>query len=267
MQVPRTQLTCQKIEGSIGLAALPWVTSFADIRGTEFGTSTTVSARLGWSDHALHVQAQIADRHHWANQTVHDSDVFEDNCFELFLDPDCDGHNYLEWEVNSLGTTLDLRMDRPYIFGGTRDDSWEVPGLKLDVQSDGHGSWQFTAVFPWADLGVKPEPGDVWLANLMRVEHPTLGDGVIDPSGETRYWVAQPTGVVDIHRPAQWATLHFVDTEAPTIQWAGDEPVARLVEMAGLDKRARSDGPGFHETIQSHGWAMQPNGLFNPVGG
>ena len=262
----RTHLLCKKVTGADSLASLPWFAIFVDIRGAERGVSDTVQARIGWSDDGLHLEAEIADRHHWANQTEHDSDVFLDNCFELFLDPDCDGHKYLEWEVNALGTTLDLRMDRPYIFGGRRYDSWEVPGLSLDTRGDGRGKWSFRATFPWQDIAARPVAGDIWLANLMRVEHPTLADGALDPNGETHYWVAQPTGVIDIHRPAQWATLHFVEPGGRPETWPGDEPVARLVELAGLDKQVRSEGPGFDETIECQGWAMRPNGRFHPIG-
>lgn len=38
----------------------------------------------------------------WANLTLHDSVVYHDNDFEVFIDPDGDNHNYME--VRLAGT-------------------------------------------------------------------------------------------------------------------------------------------------------------------
>jgi len=32
----------------------------------------------------------------WASQVLHDSVIFKDNDFEIFIDPDGDNHNYYE---------------------------------------------------------------------------------------------------------------------------------------------------------------------------
>ena len=43
----------------------------------------------------------------------------------MFIDPDGNGRNYIELQVNSLGTTLDLLMSREYAKGGSPDFGWK----------------------------------------------------------------------------------------------------------------------------------------------
>lgn len=229
-----------------------------------------------WDDSCLYLAAQMTTDGLLAAQTIHDSNVFLDDCFELFLDPDSDGQNYLEWEVNPLGTTLDLRMDRPYLFGGTRDDSWEIPGLELALSvtgtpnnaTDRATSWSFESAFPWQALGKRPSIGETWLCNLMRVAWPlvpTAGLLTKDPDSEERYWVAQPTGLVDIHRPSFWAVVAFVETVSdPTPTWPGSGPVASLVEQTGIGSRTRAEGSGMTAPVTCQGWTLFPDGRFAP---
>lgn len=49
-----------------------------------------------WSDDALYVGAEMQEPQPWANLTLHDSVVFKDNDFEVFLDVDGDNHLYIE---------------------------------------------------------------------------------------------------------------------------------------------------------------------------
>ena len=53
--------------------------------------------------------------------TEHDSVIFQDNDFEVFIDPDGDNHNYYEIEINALNTEWDLRLPKPYRDGRVRD--------------------------------------------------------------------------------------------------------------------------------------------------
>jgi len=56
-----------------------------------------------WDDQAVYVAAELEEPHVWATLTQHDSVIFQDNDFEVFLDPDADGHNYGENDDTTHG--------------------------------------------------------------------------------------------------------------------------------------------------------------------
>lgn len=160
-----------------------------------------------------------------------------DNDFEVFLDPDGDGKNYYELEINALGTVWQLSLNKPYSQGGAANSPHELPGLLTKVHVDGtvndpsdlDQGWSVTISIPFRSLlqfgaGVPPKAGDMWRMNFSRVhwEHmvkdgmyvrvPPIGTSL--PQGEDewhpeRNLVWAPTGVVDIHRPDCWGFVRF----------------------------------------------------------
>jgi len=44
----------------------------------------------------------------WANVTEHDQVIFQDNDFEVFVDPASSSHYYKELEINALASTWAL---------------------------------------------------------------------------------------------------------------------------------------------------------------
>ena len=114
--------------------------------------------------------------------------IFQDNDFEVFVDPDGDGHNYGELELNVLNTTWDLRLPKPYKDGGTADDAWEIEGLKTATSCDGtindpadtDRSWTVEIAVPLRSMsnlkakasehGQIPRDGEQWRINFSRVE-------------------------------------------------------------------------------------------------
>lgn len=251
--------------------AAPWITTWTEIRGQET-SPTEIKAKLLWDNQNLYLAAQIAEPHLWAFQTEHDSDIFLDNCFELFLDPDGDGHNYFEWEINALGVTLDLRMNKPYICSGTRDDSLEIPGLELALLTDGAVNdpstqatgWEFAVAIPWATLaqighsGTPPQLGDIHRFNLMKCWWPVaVRDGAYHKieSEPEKYWCLAPTHVLDIHRPWFWAYLQFAESANATPFSDPDwETKLALCNTLGFTTRTRLDGPTPLQEVK-----LQPN--------
>ncbi len=241
-------------------AGVSWFTEFVDILGPEHGRGPgELRARLGWTERGLYLNAEIPQNHLWVTQLEHDAELYLDDVFELFLEPDGDGHHYFEWEINPLGVTLDLTMDRPYVCGGTRNDDWEIPGLAThivtygpvnDPSSECQG-WDLTAFFPWAAFGAPgstgqaPEVGDVWRANLMKVAYPVeVRDGQygMAEGAAERYWVAASTGIVDIHRPHSWAYLAFASDPTWHVQDATWGDRETLAQISGLNSRKRAEG-------------------------
>ena len=79
----------------------------------------------------------MEEPHVWATLTEHDSVIFRDNDFEVFLNPTGDGMQYFEFEINALNTGWDLYLPKPYMKQGKADNSWEIPGLKTAVTVQG----------------------------------------------------------------------------------------------------------------------------------
>src|SRR5262249_41634997 len=116
-----------------------------------------------WDDMAVYVAAELREPHVWATLTAHDSVIFHDNDFEVFIDPDGDNRAYGELEINALGTTWDLFLAKPYRDGGKADDAWEIRGLKSAVRVDGtindsrdaDRAWTVELAIPWPALAAQ----------------------------------------------------------------------------------------------------------------
>src|SRR5262249_1329826 len=111
-----------------------WTGDFVDIEGEirplpRFRTRV----KMLWDDAYFYIGAELEEAHVWATLTEHDSVIFQDNDFEVFIDPDGDNHNYYEIEINALNTVWDLRLVKPYRDGGPALNSWEIPGLKTAI--------------------------------------------------------------------------------------------------------------------------------------
>jgi len=84
------------IDGKLNEAAwtaAPWTDDFRDIQGAakpppRFRTR----AKLLWDNEYLYVAAELEEPHVWATITNHDSVIFQDPDFEVFIDPDGDTH-------------------------------------------------------------------------------------------------------------------------------------------------------------------------------
>jgi hypothetical protein len=212
--------------------AVPWTPMFVDIEGSakprpRFQTR----AKMLWDEQFLYVAAELEEPHVWATFTEHDSVIFRDNDFEVFLNPSGDGLNYFEFEINALNTGWDLFLPKPYRQGGRADNSWEIPGLKTAVRIDGtlnnpadrDRGWTIEIAFPWTAFAsraavTRPKPGDEWRVNFSRVEWQTVvRDGryvKVDGTKEDN-WVWSPQGEVNMHIPSKWGYVLFSGDSAP----------------------------------------------------
>ena len=204
-----------------------WTDWFVDIEGAakpkpRFKTR----AKMLWDDKYFYIAAQLEEPHVWATLTAHDSVIFRDNDFEVFLNPSGDTNNYFEFEMNALNTGWDLFLPKPYKKGGKADNSWEIPGLKtavavrgtLNKSSDKDRGWTLEIAFPWAGFrhgdfaAPKPSPGAEWRVNFSRVEwRHRIVNGKYEkiPSLKEDNWVWSPQGLVDMHVPERWGVVQF----------------------------------------------------------
>ena len=108
----------------------------------------------------------------WGTLTQRDSVIFQDNDFEVFIDPDGDNHQYYEIEINALNTVWDLRLVKPYRDGGPAVNEWDVAGMRSAVHVDGtlndprdaDRGWTVEMALPWeamseyANGALTPDP-------------------------------------------------------------------------------------------------------------
>jgi hypothetical protein len=211
-----------------------WTEPFVDIEGPlrpapRHGTR----AKMLWDDDHLYLAAALEEPDVWATLRERDSVIYQDNNFEVFLDPDGDSHRYYELEVNALGTVWDLLLLKPYRDTlGAATTAWDVAGLQVAVAVDGtlnrpgdvDRGWSVEVALPWRVLrefapGKRPPaPGEHWRVNFSRVEWRLAPDGA---SGYRKLaaapaerpvpdnWAWSPQGLVDMHYPEMWGFVQF----------------------------------------------------------
>lgn len=203
-----------------------WTDSFVDIEGdAKPRPRFRTRAKMLWDDDRFYIAAELEEPHVWATLTRHDSVIFHDNDFEVFLNPTGDTLKYFEFEINALNTGWDLFLPKPYRKGGKADNGWEIPGLLTAVAIDGalndprgrDRGWTVEIAIPWTaflDRSGKgrPKPGDEWRVNFSRVEWQTdivEGKYIKRPGLKEDNWVWSPQGEVDMHIPERWGYVRF----------------------------------------------------------
>ncbi len=210
-----------------------WTKDFVDIEGNlEPAPRFRTQVKMLWDQHYFYIAARLEEPHIWATLTERESVIFQDNDFEVFIDPDGDTHNYFELEVNALATVWDLFLAKPYRDGGKAINHWNIQGLKVGIHIEGSLNdasnkdqfWSVELALPWEVLqegafdGRKPTDGEQWRVNFSRVEwqtqvHPQGYEKMIDPSTGKPYrednWVWSPQGVINMHQPESWGFVQF----------------------------------------------------------
>jgi hypothetical protein len=205
-------------------ASAPWTAPFVDIEGdAKPRPRFRTRAKMLWDDRFFYVAAELEEPHVWATLTKHDSVIFHDNDFEVFLDPDGDGLRYYELELNALNTTWDLFLPKPYRFGGKADNRFEITGLRTAVHIDGalndprdtDRGWTVEIALPWKAFEGSPHPDNTWRVNFSRVEweHRIVDGRYRKAEGKKEdNWVWSPQGEINMHIPERWGYVRFSGT-------------------------------------------------------
>jgi len=194
----------------------PWTSDFVDIEGdSRPRPKFRTRVKMLWDDQYLYIAAELEEPDVKATLTRHDSVIFKDNDFEVFIKPLPDTKSYYEFEINALNTGWDLFLPKPYNEDGQPDNSWDIEGLKtaiavqgsLNQPGDKDRGWTVEIAYPLAAFKSrqavpKPRHGTTWRINFSRVEW-TPGQPKEDN------WVWSPQGLIDMHVPARWGYLHF----------------------------------------------------------
>ncbi len=243
-QTVRTKPSLEGFVTGNGWDDLPWSQNFVDITGQgDRQPWLRTRVKMGWDKDFLYVGVEMEEPHVWGTITRKNEQMFEDNDFEIFLDPDSDGLNYYEFEINALGTIWELSLPKPYKDGGLPVLGCNIKGLvsavgvkgTLNDPSDSDEGWSVTVAIPWSGLAqyhkdgaVPPAIGDSWRANFSRVQwqhevvngryvrvppHGSKTAESLNPEEQLHpesNWVWSPQGVVNMHIPERWGKVTFV---------------------------------------------------------
>jgi len=207
------------IDGKLDDAAwrnAPWTVDFVDIEGeSKPRPKYRTRVKMLWDDQYLYIAAELEEPDVKATLTQHDSVIFKDNDFEVFIRPLPDTDSYYEFEINALNTGWDLFLPKPYNQDGQPDNSWDIQGLKsaiavqgtLNKSTDKDRGWTVEIAYPLSAFASrqavpKPRDGTTWRINFSRVEW-TAGK----PNEDNWVWSSQ--GVIDMHVPERWASCTF----------------------------------------------------------
>lgn len=212
-----------------------WSNYFVDIEGDKKPKPYHATRlKMLWDDEYLYFYATMEEPHIWATLKERDAVIFQDNDFEIFIDPDGDTHNYFEFEVNAFNTVWDLLLTRPYRDGGRAINAWDIKGLKSAVHingtindpSDVDKGWSVEVAIPWAvmkegtHVSVPPKNGHQWRLNFSRVQWKTEvidGKYVKEKDSQTGEntppfnWVWTPQRAIAMHEPEFWGIMSFTD--------------------------------------------------------
>lgn len=215
-------------------ADAPWTEDFLDIQGPTLpAPRLRTRAKMLWDADYFYVAASMGEPHVWGKLTRRDAVIYQDNDFEVFIDPDGDNHLYYELEINALGTEWDLLLVKPYRDGAPAVNAWDIQGLKTAVHVDGtindatdtDRGWSVEIAIPWdvleqcAGRPAPPSPGNIWRVNFSRVQWHTrvVGTGYRKLADRTTRqpvpednWVWSPQGLIAMHYPERWGEVLFV---------------------------------------------------------
>ncbi len=264
---------------------VPWTQDFVDIEGSDRPQPRyRTRAKMLWDAEYFYVAAELEEPHVWGTLTNHDAVIFQDNDFEVFIDPDGDRHEYYEFEINALNTGWDLRLKKPYKDGGPALNEWEIPGLKTAVHVKGtlndpantDAGWTVEIAFPWKVLAefahrkTPPAEGDQWRVNFSRVEwHTDFADGKYHklPGLKEDNWVWSPQGIIDLHRPEQWGYVQFTHRPTGAIHFVPDpagKAKQRLQEIYYAQRAYRGKNGHWAKSLGELDLSVNPKAI-NPA--
>ncbi len=244
-----------KVDGKLGepiWAEAPLAGPFVDtMTGAPAEQKTT--ARMLYDSKFLYVAFENEDTDVWTTLTKRDDKLWTQEVDELMIDADGDGKTYVELQVNPAGTVFDTYLpayrQREDAFDAEMKVAVSVQGT-LDKRDDADKGWTAEIAIPLAKVvtpkagfvpsaprSVPPKPGEMWRANLYRMDWPKGPTG-----GRQTGWGWNPPLVGDFHQLERFGALVFGD-EKGTVP---APPAAGAAGAAGAPantKGAAGSGP------------------------
>lgn len=200
-----------RIDGRLDEATWAHAVSTGPFGGIQGGTTPVprTVAKLGWDGEALYVGWTCADERIESRYTAHDSELWNADVVEVFLDPGGRGRGYYELQVSPASVVFDSFLPR---YRQNQND-WQsemqaaakVDGTLNEGEDDDH-AWTAEMRIPLARIEggphTPPAPGDEWRANLFRLD---LAPGVRGARGAA--W--SPPMRPDFHQTARFGRIRF----------------------------------------------------------
>lgn len=236
----------------------PFTDAFLDIEGEHMPLPRFLTkAKMLWDDENFYFGAILNGDEIWGHVTKRDDVIFQDNDFEIFIDPDSDTQQYYEFEMNVLNTVWDLFLPVAYRDGGSGLNGYDIHDLRTAVAVNGsindpkgdNKSWSVEVVIPFAAITEcmserrSPKDGEYYRVNFSRVQwkvdvtehgyekqkNPSTGHPLPEDN-----WVWAPTGVINIHYPELWAFVFFTDGTKAESEYSIPEDEYRKWELRKL---------------------------------
>lgn len=209
---------------------------------------------LAYDSKHLYVGAHLEDEHIWSEHDERDANTWEEEVFEIFIDPDGrDAQDYLELQINPLGTVFDAHFDEQLGRGeGSRDEqidrarSWNMEGLESAVHvegtvnddSDEDEFWSVEMRLPFDQMPPidnPPNSKDEWAVNFYRYDRPD------DETTHTYAWSPPTSG--SFHQVERFGSVVFGsgsddDSESPKTTSKDQERLKQMhKELENVDQR------------------------------
>ncbi len=237
-QQPIDEIRVDGLDNEESWKSLGWSDDFIDIEGrVNLNPSNSTNMKMLWDEEYLYLYAKLEEPHIWATRTNRDTVIYQDDCFEIFIDPDGDAHNYYEFQVNAFNTIWDLFVLWPYREkqGPNYLTQWDARGIRHAVNLEGTLNnaadidtyWAVEMAIPWSAIQEMaprrkaPRSNDQWRMNFARVDWPMKiinGDyeKLLQDNGlpmPENYAAWSPHGTVAMHMPEWWGYVQFSDTD------------------------------------------------------
>ena len=213
-----------------------WTAPFEDISGKGFATPKyKTTAKILWDDDYVYIGAELEEPDIQAHLTQRDTIIYYDNDFEIFIDPEGDGKDYFEIELNARNVVFDLMLDRPYRVGGEFFTQWNCPGMKsavhlkgtLNFSKDQDRGWTVEVAIPRQAVSMSFDnplkAGKCWRIDFSRVEWLKKG-------GPEENWVWSATGAINMHMPERWGYVYCSDVPHETnFSYPVDQGIYKLM--------------------------------------
>lgn len=241
-----------------GWMASPWSAPFVQtMNGAE--ASFEARTRVVYDETHLYVAFQVSDTDLQSPHRNADDHLWEQDCVEVFVDPDGDGRNYFEIQVSPRGVVFDTRYDsrrQPQPFGhvdwqsqaesavvlrGTLDDDQVDEGYHVELRIP------YTAFAAGTPPATPPVAGGTWRMNFYVMEKSARGQ---DAAG----W--SPVLVPDFHATDRFGRVTFRDLarnqranpERPSVEATAEALEARGRTVQEAVERAEAvNRPGPNE--------------------
>jgi hypothetical protein len=205
-----------RVDGRLDERAWGQASSVGDFVNNRDGSRSklTTEARVLYDEKFIYFAFRSIDKNIWSTMRRRDQHLWLEEVVEVFLQANSSVPNYIELEVNPLGTMLDiylLETRKPLHY-----ESWNSQKLRWAVRVDGtvdgkggDREWTCEIALPFEDIAtaphLPPQAGDRWRMNMFRVERlPEVAEVA---------W--SPTLQDDFHVLPRFGELVFTDRQVP----------------------------------------------------